>query len=190
MLFPLLSKSFFEKFIYIQYFRKRSFISFMIRLEKKKSWWFYCWRVHSGGSQAFSVKPSLLLCERGAWELLWTQKNNPQRTFPDGLCKLSVGIHNPSCQDWTYDFLQILCQCPEKYVATQKEHRVGCVKPGPVCFYFVYIYIFNSCPHSPQQFKELPNKTWRVCCCPKVISLSYCCYGLAIRQYDYSNSKY
>lgn len=36
MLFPLLSKFLFEKFIYIQYFWKRGFISFIIRLERKK----------------------------------------------------------------------------------------------------------------------------------------------------------
>lgn len=71
-------------------------------------------------------------------------------------------------------------------VATQNEHRGGCVTPGPLCFHSQGLvfglgrdYHLMDCLW---QLKEVPNRTWQVWSRPEVIFLSCCCSGLAVGQ--------
>lgn len=127
---------------------------------------------------------SSLFCEASCSSLKWEHENC--------CCEFGGIIHSipflMGFANWVWEFIihlvktEHMTSCKssdnirEKYVATQKERRVGCGKPGPMRFYsqcllfglgrdYHLIYFF-------WQFKELPNRTWRAYSCPKVISLS------------------
>lgn len=156
MLFPLLSNCFFEIFIRVSYRRGIWF----------PPWWdFKKWMVLLLCPQwRFSglVCPALLvLWSESMRNVVSLEGTNPQHTSAKGVWEFLIHLvrteHVTCCKS---------SGRVRDNVATQKEHRGGCVTPGPVCFHSQCLLFGlgrdNHLIYCLWRLKEVPNRTWQV----------------------------